>query len=41
VVALMTGDTTVKICRWRRRFPAQGLVGLEDQPRGNQRGQTP
>jgi transposase len=29
----MTGDTTVKIRRWRRRFPAQGLVGLADQPR--------
>jgi transposase len=32
-VALMTGDTTVKICRRRRRFSAQGLVGLADQPR--------
>lgn len=28
----MTGDTTVKVCR-RRRFSAQGLVGLADQPR--------
>jgi hypothetical protein len=28
----MTGDATVKICRRRRRFPAQVLVGLADQP---------
>jgi len=29
----MTGDTMVKICRRRRRFSAQGLVGFADQPR--------
>jgi len=31
-VALMTRDTTVKICRRLRRFSPQGLIGLADQP---------
>jgi hypothetical protein len=29
----MTGDTMVKICRRRRRFSAEGLVGFADQLR--------
>jgi hypothetical protein len=32
-VGPMTGDTMVKICRRRRRFSAQGLVGFADQLR--------
>jgi transposase len=32
-VARMTGYTTVQISRLRRRFAAQGLAGIEDEPR--------